>query len=96
MPVYEFRCEASHVHDAVLPIRSTARSRECPECGAEAKRLISAPGLSRASTSSAGRLIERTEATAHEPAVVSAIPSAPSRRPRPVSRDPRHARLPRP
>lgn len=93
MPVYEFRCADAHVHEAVLAIDSDQRSMPCRTCGAAAARLISAPGLSRLGSTRA-RLIEKSERSAHEPAVVEGIPRG--RRSTPVSRDPRHAKLPRP
>lgn len=95
MPVYEFRCEQSHVHELVLPMSSDSRSAICPQCGGSAQRLISAPGLSRANSARA-RLIEATEGTASAPGVVDRLPSSRARRATPVSRDPRHAKLPRP
>lgn len=95
MPVYEFRCDQSHVHELALPMTSSQRTAQCPQCGGSARRLISAPGLSRLN-SARGRLIESTEASASAPSVVDAVPASGARRATPVSRDPRHAKLPRP
>ncbi|MCT2295107.1 zinc ribbon domain-containing protein [Brachybacterium muris] len=95
MPIYEFRCPSSHLHELNLPMQAEARSAPCPECGADAARLISSPRLSRLGTRQA-ELIGSTEASAHAPAVVDHVPGAGARRPTPVTSDPRHARLPRP
>ncbi|MFC0674164.1 FmdB family zinc ribbon protein [Brachybacterium hainanense] len=95
MPLYEFRCESGHVRERALSMHSEERSIVCPECGGESSRLISAPGLSRLGSARA-RAIGAAEASAHAPAVVDRVPGAGSRRSAPVTRDPRHAKLPRP
>lgn len=95
MPIYEFRCPSSHLHELNLPMRSPARTAPCPECGCEAARLISSPRLGRLGSARA-RAIGAAEASAHAPAVVDHVPGTAARRPTPVTTDPRHARLPRP
>lgn len=95
MPVYEFRCESDHLHERLLPLSAGDRTADCPECGAPAARLISAPGISRLGTAQA-RAIGAAEESAHAPAVVDRLPSSGARRPARITRDPRHARLPRP
>lgn len=95
MPVYEFRCESDHLHERVLPIAAEERTAPCPDCGGTSRRLISAPGLSRLATAQA-RAIGAAEDSAHAPAVVDRVPGAGDRRPARITRDPRHARLPRP
>lgn len=94
MPVYEFRCAGSHLHERTLPITSTVREAPCPECAAPSRRLISVPGLHHLGSARA-RAIAATERSAHEPAVVDRVPG-PGRSGPPRPRDPRHARLPRP
>lgn len=42
MPLYDFKCPSGHTFDAFAPHDAT---RNCPECGAEAERLIGAPGF---------------------------------------------------
>lgn len=95
MPIYEFRCASEHEHERSVPISERDQQATCPRCGAPTHRRISAPRLGRLG-SSAGRMIERSEASAHQPAVVDRVPgngrSAGTR----ITTDPRHARLPRP
>ncbi|WP_029089270.1 FmdB family zinc ribbon protein [Brevibacterium album] len=95
MPIYEFRCENAHRHDHTLPMSRSDSTLACPECGAESRRLMSAPRLGRLGSAEA-KLIARTESTAQTPGVVSSVPGAGSRRPTTTTRDPRHAKLPRP
>jgi putative FmdB family regulatory protein len=95
VPLYEFRCENSHVHELLLSMAAAEPSAPCPECGGAARRLIGSPALSRLGSERAA-LIDRTEASAHEPTVVDRVPGAGAARPTRTTHDPRHARLPRP
>ncbi|MFC0358870.1 MULTISPECIES: FmdB family zinc ribbon protein [Kytococcus] len=95
MPLYAVRCEAAHEGEVQVPLARADEPIACPTCGAAARRLISSPRIGRGNDPRA-RLIESTEATAHAPQVVDAVPGAGNRRATPVSRDPRHAKLPRP
>lgn len=97
MPVYEFRCEACGPFDAHHAMAQVPRAQACPACGADARRVFSAVGLSRANSPRA-RAIDDAARTADAPDVVRSVPrqaGAPGAAPR-VSRDPRHAKLPRP
>ncbi|MFC7373752.1 MULTISPECIES: FmdB family zinc ribbon protein [unclassified Brachybacterium] len=95
MPLYEFRCESSHVHEVMLPINAEAREATCPACGGASVRLISSARLGRLGFDRA-QLIERTQASADAPGVVDRIPGTGSGNSAPTTTDPRHARLPRP
>lgn len=95
MPLYEFRCESSHLHELMLPISAADRSATCPECGGASTRRISSPALGRLGSARA-QLIENTETSAHAPAVVDRVPTIGAARPARVTHDPRHAKLPRP
>lgn len=95
MPLYEFRCGNSHLHELMLSMSAGERSVPCPECGSSATRLISSPALGQLGSERA-RLIDRTEASAHAPTVVDQVPGSGSSRPARTTHDPRHARLPRP
>ncbi|WP_374927927.1 FmdB family zinc ribbon protein [Kytococcus sedentarius] len=95
MPLYDIRCEAQHHTELRIPLSQADAPLTCPTCGSDARRLPSSPGLGR-SQSTAGRLIDSTRATAHTPGVVDAVPPGRAQRATPVSRDPRHAKLPRP
>ena len=95
MPIYEFRCESAHEYERSVPMSARDQDLTCPRCGASARRRISAPRLGSLG-SSAGKLLESTAASAHQPGVVDRIPGARRTPGAPVTTDPRHARLPRP
>jgi hypothetical protein len=67
---------------------------DCRACGGAARRIFSAPHLG-AGSSTAMKLLDATKRTASEPAVVESLPGR-RKSPRPVSRNPLHAKLPRP
>ncbi|WP_298585501.1 zinc ribbon domain-containing protein [uncultured Kocuria sp.] len=94
MPIYEYRCPECGDFELLLGMGAATRESTCPGCGSPARRLMSAPGLSRTGTPAA-RLIERTERTAAEPDVVAAPPPDARRAPR-TTGNPLHRRLPRP
>ncbi|MDA3647944.1 zinc ribbon domain-containing protein [Saccharopolyspora indica] len=96
MPLYAFRCPEGTEFDLSFAMREVPASVACPACGEPARRRVTAPRLSRAG-SAAYRLIDSTAASAHEPAVVTSLPSGPARRAAPrVSQNPLHSKLPRP
>ena len=95
VPLYEFRCENSHLHELLLSMAAAERSAPCPECGSAATRQISSPALGHLDSARA-QLIDRTESSAHAPAVVDQVPGSGASRPARTTHDPRHARLPRP
>jgi hypothetical protein len=72
---------------------AAAPSAPCPACAADGRRVFSARPLRRTPRAFAGAL-ERQEASADRPEVVTSVP--PRRTRRPVPADPRHATLPRP
>lgn len=94
MPTYAFRCAACGDFDAVLPMASVPAQLDCRACGGAARRIYSAPHLG-AGWSTAMELLDATGRTASEPAVVASVPGRRTS-PRPVTRNPLHARLPRP
>ncbi|HEY2225564.1 zinc ribbon domain-containing protein [Actinomycetospora sp.] len=97
MPTYAFRCPACGPFDARLAMSALTDSTTCPDCGGDAPRGITAPGLNTGGD--AHRIAAAHERSAHAPDVVHAIPSgrAPGAPPpRPTTTDPRHGRLPRP
>ncbi|ATG55210.1 hypothetical protein CFK41_10890 [Brachybacterium ginsengisoli] len=95
MPIYEFRCESAHEYERSVPMSARDEDLTCPRCGAAARRRISAPRLSALGTP-AGRLLDSTAASAHEPGVVDRVPGRPGRGGARTTHDPRHAMLPRP
>lgn len=95
MATYEFTCTRDGVITQSLPFGQAPAAVSCPECGDPARRRYSAPQL-RFGDSRARRLINATEATASEPAVVSSPLGRSTTRTRRPTADPRTARLPRP
>jgi putative FmdB family regulatory protein len=95
MVLYEFACPDCGPVEAFYSMGSAPDNIDCPGCGGRARRQLSAPRLSIASTS-AFRLLDATEKSAHEPQVVSGSLPASPRRATPVSTNPLHRKLPRP
>lgn len=96
MPIYEYRCPDCAVFERVFGMQSVPDSLNCPTCPGTARRRISAPRLSKVDSAAFG-LIEATERSASEPAVVSS--PAPGRRSGPRQKytsNPLHQKLPRP
>lgn len=93
MPIYEYRCPACGDFEASRPMSATSRQHPCPACGEQAKKLLSAPKLSQLNSPRA-RAIDAAARSADSPEVVR----GPVGRDRatPVTRDPRHLKLPRP
>ncbi len=91
MPLYEFRCNDCGSFDRAFPMTTVPDALACPACGvAAARRPGGSPGRG---SSPIARAVEATQRSAHEPGLVR---QPPPRANRPVSRDPRHAKLPRP
>lgn len=93
MPVYVFRCHRCGRFDAEHPMASVPGSCPCLSCGDPARRIITAVALSQAG-SPRRRAVEAAERSAEEPQVVAGPPPRPSTPP--ITRDPRHQKLPRP
>ena len=94
MPSYSYRCAEGCRFDAIHPMADVPGEMACRECGANARRAVTAPHLSRSGGAAYG-LIDGAQRSAHEPEVVSSLPSSGSRRVQPVTRNPLHAKLPR-
>jgi putative FmdB family regulatory protein len=45
MPVYEYKCEAGHKFEAVLPVARYNEPQMCPQCGKSSAKLLSAPAV---------------------------------------------------
>ncbi|WP_087013375.1 FmdB family zinc ribbon protein [Leucobacter sp. 7(1)] len=95
MPNYRYTCAEGCQFDALFSMSEVPAQLDCRSCGASARRTITAPFLSAAGSSAYG-LMDRAAATAHEPAVVSNLPSRGPGQATPVTRNPLHAKLPRP
>lgn len=95
MPLYAYRCADCRDFEVQLPMSEVREATSCPECGAQAPRRFTSPNLSL-SSSGAYKLIESTERTASEPAVVSSPGPRQTRAGTGVTRNPLHQKLPRP
>jgi putative FmdB family regulatory protein len=97
MAIYEFRCAHDGVFEISRPMGTAPDAAECPRCGAAAPRMISAPRIVTRARSTWTSAIDRAAKSAHEPEVVSSVPSAGARRRiRTATMTPALARLPRP
>ena len=94
MAVYVYRCDAHGFTERSLPIGTAQPTTSCPTCGATAMRVFTAPRLSLGDATRRA-LIDRTERSRDEPAVVSSPGPRPSRR-APAAANPALRRLPRP
>lgn len=95
MPSYEFRCPQGDSIDAFYSMADVPDAIDCPACGQRAARRPSAPYMSIGG-SSAFKLIDSTTRSAHEPQIVSALPSTgrpPTTR---YTQNPLHQKLPKP
>ena len=78
----------------VRPMAEASESTACPECGEEATRVFGTPGL-HSLDPGMRRALDAGARSAENPAIVSSVPGR-SRRATTITRDPRHAKLPRP
>lgn len=97
MPTYSYRCSLCGPFDLVRPMSAAGPDAPCPDCGTTARRVFGGPAL-RSLHAGVRAALEASEGSADSPDVVSAIPASGRRRGATTqySRDPRHARLPRP
>ncbi|MFE9438628.1 FmdB family zinc ribbon protein [Streptomyces sp. NPDC006602] len=93
MATYQYRCTGCGTFDVIRPMGRALAEEPCDTCGGQARRVFSAPLLARTPAPLA-RALRAQEASAHEPRVVTEVPSA---RHRPaLAADPRQALLPKP
>lgn len=96
MPLYEFRCPEGNTFEATFTMSQAPQLLECPQCGQESRRRITAPKLS-ISNSAEFKLIDSTKRSAHEPEVVSnRLPSTGESSATRYTHNPLHQKLPRP
>ncbi len=96
MPIYEYRCPRCDVYEIIRALGAAPDAEDCPTCGQPARRLISAPHLSRTNTPSS-RLIDAAERSATEPDVITGgIPPSRVRSTPTYSSNPLSRKLPRP
>lgn len=94
MPTYRFACTPCGAFDVVRTMAETDRPATCPRCGTVGRRIFGSPALA-ALDPSLRRALDASGRSADAPEVVSSVPGR-SPRATAVTRDPRHARLPRP
>lgn len=94
VPLYDFRCADHGVTSVRYAMSEVPATSACPTCSVPMRRRFTSPALGSGNTA-ASRTIEATQRTAETPGVVSSLPTQ-QRPTRPVSHDPRHAKLPRP
>lgn len=93
MALYAYSCESCGPIEVTLPMGRAGASVTCPSCARSARRRYTAPASTRGNTPVA-KALQRQEASAHEPEVVTRVPK---RKQRPLlTTDPRHSKLPRP
>jgi putative FmdB family regulatory protein len=71
MPIYAFDCASCGPFDVVRRVADAAAPVACPECGDQARRVYTPPGLALMPRPLL-RAREREEKSAHEPDVVRA------------------------
>jgi putative FmdB family regulatory protein len=94
MPTYQYRCGACGRFDLVRPMAQVAAFSPCPDCGAPARRVFGLPGVNFVDPGIRNAL-DASARSAESPDVVAGVPGR-ARRATPITRDPRHAKLPRP
>ncbi|WP_118914445.1 FmdB family zinc ribbon protein [Mycobacterium shigaense] len=95
MPTYRYHCPECGEFPVSMPMTSVTPSVDCPDCRSVSRRVFGQPSL-RTLDGGLRRSLDAAASSADAPPVVSSIPGRPRRRPTPITRDPRHARLPRP
>jgi putative FmdB family regulatory protein len=70
MPVYVFSCRDCGPFELSRPMAETGRPARCPICLRDSRRVFTPPGITRLATP-VRRVLEKEEASAHEPRVVA-------------------------
>lgn len=94
MVTYAYRCALDGPFDLRAPMGQAPPRATCPACADDAPRAYVAPRLG-SGRGDLVRAIDRAEASADRPEVVSRLPAA-GRRGAPSTTNPLHRRLPRP
>ena len=95
MAIYLFRCQSCGTFDAAYPIGTAPARSACPECAAPGARVITAPLIGHGANGYRAA-IDRSAASADSPQVITGrIPGLSAAAPR-ITRNPLHAKLPRP
>jgi putative FmdB family regulatory protein len=70
MPVYAYRCDGCGPFEVVHSMAEAGAGTRCPECGGEARRVFTPPGLALLAQP-VRRTLDIEEKSGHEPEVVS-------------------------
>jgi putative FmdB family regulatory protein len=70
VPLYAFTCDGCGPFDVDRPMAEASAATACPECGAEARRVFTPPGLALLARPER-RALDQEEKSAHEPEVVT-------------------------
>lgn len=96
MAVYEYKCDRHGAFDVFRPVGTAPESMACAVCGRDAKRVFSPPMLPHPRQDLVAA-IDHAQKSAHEPEVVSSLPSTGRKRTQPMAPlTPSLMRLPRP
>jgi putative FmdB family regulatory protein len=69
MPIYAFTCAGCGSFDLARRVADAGAPARCPACGADARRVFTAPGLARLAAP-VRTALDLEEKSAHEPDVV--------------------------
>jgi putative FmdB family regulatory protein len=94
VPTYSYRCVNGCTFDAVFAMAEVPAELTCTRCGVSARRVIGAPHLAATGTP-AFQAVDAAARSAHEPSVVTSLPSKGRQRVQRVTHNPLHQKLPR-
>jgi len=69
MPIYEFECDMHGYFDEQRPMSLAKSSAPCPDCGNDARRVLSVPHVAQLARTER-RARDINEKSAHEPRIV--------------------------
>jgi putative FmdB family regulatory protein len=70
VPIYAFSCADCGPFELLRPMAAASSPARCPDCGAEARRVFSPPGLALLARP-VRRALDLEEKSAHEPDVAT-------------------------
>lgn len=94
MPSYGFDCATCGPFTLMRAMAASGEPAFCPRCHEPGRRVFRSPGLA-ALDPALRNAFDASARSVDAPTVVTSVPGT-SRRATPITRDPRHTRLPRP
>jgi putative FmdB family regulatory protein len=70
MPLYAFTCVGCGPFELIRPMADAGAPARCPDCGIEARRVFTPPGLALLAAP-LRRALDHEQRSAHEPGVVA-------------------------